>query len=139
MRVEAGKHWAEIKDADDLVAADQDMIEDALGLHAELDSAGQVDRAAILRSVELGYPMVHRLRDATWAALITAWSLDLPLPREDIESCKQVPLTLKQAIEVATEEHSALLNRHPDPKGARSATTRSSNGSSRAAHPRRTG
>lgn len=138
MRVEAGRHWADIKDVDDLVGADQDRLEDALGLVGQLDKDGQVDKAAIMASIKVGYPMIHRVRDALFSVVILDWSLGAPLPRDDPDFMQRVPLALKQAIEEATEEHNMLLNRRPDPKGASGATTRSSNGSSKAPHPRRT-
>src|SRR5216683_833399 len=133
MHVIDGNHWITVKEVADLTSGDADAVEDAIGLEFQLpDSADAMTPEQIgglVRSqITMTYDKIHLQRDALFSVLITDWDLGIPLPSEDIASCKKIPLTLRYKLEEATQDQAVALRRRPDPKAT---TSSASNGSSR--------
>lgn len=110
-----------------------------------VDGDGRVDMDVILAGMDVS--SLGRVRhDALWAAVITGWSYDFPVPEIEgdeiahADSLDEIPLDDYEEIDGLLARHAEKLSRRPDPKVRAAATTTASSGSSRAngAHASRT-
>jgi hypothetical protein len=128
--------WVEHRPLTDLKFRDKDT----LGLVMAGNLPGGVEPGQDPKTVSpLMHARMNRIaRDATWALVLTDWSFDLPLPvvadGELINAASIGDLDPDDGIELVGlfAPFVAKLLRQPDPKGGRTATSSSSNGSSRA-------
>lgn len=140
MRTElASGAWIEHLPVQDLKARHIDIMSLVVQMTAPVTPDGKVDLGG-------GEPLRQRaraeqaLRDARWAILITAWSFSLPVPSWDAEALEvrdgesigELDADDYNDIHAILAPHTLKLFRRPDPKGPPTATTSSSNGSSRA-------
>jgi hypothetical protein len=124
-----GDHWVELRDAESLVAADEDAwmrtINDAWAQRASAeaeqddDAEGEPKPKAKLR---LTADMLTRRRDDLLASLITDWSYaepdavpHIPLPYST-ESRKLLPRAAGKALAEAIKPHQDALNAPSGPK-----------------------
>jgi hypothetical protein len=127
--------WIEHRPIQDLKAKDKDAIGRVISAH--LPSTGDEEMPALAGATRALIMTVWR--DATWARVLTAWSLDLELPQitgergaEQIagrDSIGELGLDDFDDIAQVLQPYVARIMRVPSPKGT---TSSSSNGSPRA-------
>lgn len=129
--------WVEHRPIQDLKRKDKQLLAGFKrpNLQGALTPDGKVDMDAVLAGMDvLSY--VADGEDFCWALVLTAWSYDLPLPAVhegellNGASIGELPLEDGEELEALFAPYQDKLRRQPDPKGAQSATTSNSNGSS---------
>jgi hypothetical protein len=125
MRIDVpGDHWIELRDADSLVAADEDawqrVIQQAWAAKAEADADAEDD--APKAKLRLTGDMLNERRDDLLASLITDWSYAAPdavphIPLPYSTACRKVlPLAASKALAEAIKPHQDALNGPSGPK-----------------------
>lgn len=135
--------WVEHRPIHELKRRDKRAMSSVLRLVLPLTADGELDTAAAAEGVTLTGGLMYEAATTAAACILTGWSYDLPLPRWDAErqvtengaSLDEIPLEDSDALDALLAPYTAKLLARPDPKDPRTATTSSSNGSSRAKAP----